>query len=364
MLHSSYHAYNTTDVSFEEEDDEEEDDPSPPHHQQQNSSSALGQIYLQEPTSIMKQSNTIVANSADRDLQSEDLFHFRVSFNDSLEKKCKFHKTHIKNITKLSVEYIIFPKYTLWDTRYHGTNEILLNKSPIVYVMIDEVNSSTEYSNDELQNVYQIFSEKTCCHQNTSRLFLPLTENGPFQSPVNYLSNGFTLRIKGMDDFCYTTEFSFRDRFHISKLLFYETVSIVRLFPSESTPTVFLATGDIISFHNIEIDPTLLQMMDSIIQGMFRNLIVSTLDNTKSKGYVIVARGTTGGENYIDVSIGTSAFPNSKLSLSNIDTLTYYQFPLSNSPFPKNFILNRSSQYEIGFKIEHLVPTMKYEAMC
>lgn len=356
------------DASSEEplNDDEEEEEvevenrpliPSYPSRSDQ-----IGQVYFQEPTSLVKQSNMIIANSADRDLLSEELFHFKVSFNDSLEKKCKFHKTHIKNITKLSVEYIVFPKYTLWNTRYHGTNEIPLHKPSIVYVLIDEVKSSTEYSNDELQNVYQIFAEKRCCTDHTTHLFLPLNENDSFQGPVNYLSNGFTVRIKGIDDYCYnfSTGSPFRDRFHVSKLLLYETVSILRLFPSEEIPTVCLKIGDIVSFHNIEINTGLLDQMDPMIQNLFQNLIKSTLDQTKRKGYVVVNRGLIGGESYIDVSIATSAFPIPTLTLSNIDSLSYFKFPLNNSPFPKNFILNRSSQYEIGFKIEHLVPSMKY----
>jgi hypothetical protein len=360
--------YDEEGASQEEEEGEEEDDSliskeDGKNHSLPLRSEQIGQVYLREPTNLLKQTNMIIANSADRNLLAEDLFHFRVSLNDSLINSCKFHKTHIKNITKLTIEYIIFPKYNMWNSRFHGTNEIFLNKPNVIYVMIDEVKSSTEYSNDELQNVYQTFIEDKCIQKEHS-LFLPLYENDRFQSPINYLSNGFTLSIKGIDDYCYNTpSYSMTDRFHISKLLYYESIGILRLFPSQEIPSVFLGIGDIITFHNIEIDTQVLQVMDPLIQSMFRNLILSTFDTSKRKGFVVVMKSMMGGESCIDVSLQTKSYPSSTVSLSNIDTLTYYKFPLSSSPFPKNFILNKSSQYEIGFKIEHLVPTMKYDAL-
>lgn len=143
----------------------------------------------------------------------------------------------------------------------------------------------------------------------------------------------------------------------------YETVRVIRLFPSEEVPIAFLDIGDIVSFHNVEIDISLLEEMDPVIQNMFRNLIVSTFDTAKKKGFIVIRRGITAGESYFDVSLGTTAFKSHALTLSNIETLSYYKFPLNTSPFPKNFILNRSSQYEIAFKIEHLIPTMKYDAL-
>jgi len=324
-------------------------------------SDQLGQVYLHEPVTLVRQKNMIIANSADRNLVSEDLFQFRISFNDSLEKSCKFHKTHIKNITKLTIEYIIFPKYSMWNIRYHGTNEININRPTTVYVIINEVKSSTEYSNDELQNIYQVFLEKRCFEH--SILYLPLNENDTFQGPVNYLSNGFTISIKGIDDYNYSPISAIRDRFHLSKLYYYESTRILRLFPSEEVLRVFLDIGDIVTFHNIEIDTEILQEMATEIQNMFRTLIVSTFDTSKRKGFAVIARGVTGGENYIDVSVETKTFPSSTLTLSTIDSMAYYKFPLSSSSFPKNFILNKSSQYEIGFKIEHLVPTMNYDEL-
>lgn len=254
------------------------------------------------------------------------------------DKKCHTRERYY-DINHISCEQVLMPSYDFLN-KFIGPRgkTVEMNGQKIVYLIVRELQSNVDGSNNTIYCSFQMFRANDVDHFGVCH-FKPLNDSPTLATPINLTSISIQLQYQDyMNDFVPSSP----DLYEITAVCYNSEYSVFEVFMKNPVKLNLLKEGHLVCFYNVMFVETDL----SFLNEFFAN----------NKYYpVLELINTTDVQNVVSFRI-----PYLSKDITKITALKKYftQPKLLDGTQKTKYAFNLSLQYQLLFKIQKIVPEL------